>query len=200
VIDSEHYTLEGRKYVRVTRVTGLYPRGEPFLRWIGRHGYEEAMRLGREAAQRGTAAHALVEQWISGPGNHSPWSLSAAATRPRIEFEKGHAEQRLWSQRHAYAGTADLIAPVGPRSRPAVIDWKTGKRLYREHEIQLSAYLMAWNEMHPQGPVIRDRLIVRLMQDGSKPEVKHLRGLSGARRDFKVFLNLLAVYRDMEVG
>lgn len=56
-----------------------------------------------------------------------------------------HIEIEVVSKEHGYAGTCDGVFEIN--GQIAVVDWKTGKGLYPEVQLQLSAYARAIREM-----------------------------------------------------
>jgi predicted RecB family nuclease len=74
-----------------------------------------------------------------------------------VALEPLWIEQVVWSDRHRYAGTVDLVARV--EGRLTVVDYKSGKRVYQEAHLQLAAYAAALAEMGhedcPHGCIVR---------------------------------------------
>lgn len=66
------------------------------------------------------------------------------------------------SDRYGYKGTCDLLATLGGSEDVYVIDVKTGKYIYDEVELQLSAYKQSLNEQGQKA----DRLAVLLLETG----------------------------------
>ena len=121
------------------------------------------------AAAVGTLAHALIDGYFTGvPVDTSLYTPAAQEEAASCflafrNWESGHrievlgSEVPVISEEHQYGGTVDLIASIdGIRS---ILDWKTGRGVYPEHEIQLAAYGQAWNETHPDEPVAAFHLI-----------------------------------------
>jgi hypothetical protein len=106
-------------------------------------------------------------------------------------------ESTVWSDTHQYAGTADGFCSIGTDS--LVIDLKTGKGVYEETSLQLTAYAFGDYLLDPDGterpiPEVTSAAVVHVRPDGYKlipvrigPDV------------FEVFKSLLTVHRwDME--
>jgi hypothetical protein len=82
------------------------------------------------------------------------WANSAA-------LEPVAIEETVWSDRHGFAGTADLVARVD--GAMTLLDWKTGKAVYPEAWLQNAAYRVAWNECSENGrPPVTRGIVVRL--------------------------------------
>jgi hypothetical protein len=95
-------------------------------------------------------------------------------------------EPVVYSMKHGYAGRIDRIGTVkGVRS---VIDIKTAKHK-ATHDLQVAAYLNAWNELNPRSRVVR-RYLVELRRDGTY-RVTEMKGAG----DFAIFLSAVALYK-----
>lgn len=101
-----------------------------------------------KAADRGSMVHSLAEAIDRGGvieftedtpddvrGYVRAYQSFCAAHQPRVLF----AEATVWSDKHGYAGTTDLIA-VLQDTLTYCIDRKTGKAIYGEASLQLCAY------------------------------------------------------------
>lgn len=117
-------------------------------------------------ADRGTIVHHAVESYIAGKPvdkdavqfaleeKQVPEGLWAATYKMIdgvIEFLFDYEPEIIWSEatvysrKHEYAGTADLICKIriGDSILPAILDIKTGKSIYNEVAMQLTAYARA---------------------------------------------------------
>jgi hypothetical protein len=136
-----------------------------------------------KASNIGSQAHARIE-WtlrkelgqVVGPeptcSQAALWAYMAWEDwRRTVELKPLHIEQTVWSDTMGYAGTLDLDAEMlheGKRLR-VVIDWKTGKAIYRESLLQNAAYGEALVEMrHAERPLAG--MIVRLPKVETDPE------------------------------
>lgn len=98
------------------------------------------------ATSRGGKAHEVAEAYASFYEAGMPDKFTSDDPYfPAIKafFETMHPEilykeVRLVNLEQGYAGTADLIARVGPKS--FVVDFKTGKAVYPEARLQVEAY------------------------------------------------------------
>lgn len=80
------------------------------------------------------------------------------------------SEFQLWSPSVGYAGTADLLVRLRD-GRIYLVDLKTGKGVYRDHALQLMAYLMA-DFVGSDGVVDED--VTTLLHQASGMAVLHL--------------------------
>jgi hypothetical protein len=161
-----------------------------------------------EAADRGTEAHAVLEDLaelflrggeavaqkkaakILSTEKSSPYAKGVAGwwldTNPHVEA----SEEVLISLKHEFAGTCDLIwwdwegnlVCTDLKSR------KAGSAIYESDDVQTAAYEIAWNERNDKN--IDRRTVLLTMDDGTFKE-------GPATIDPQVFLDLLAVYRGL---
>jgi hypothetical protein len=134
------------------------------------------------AADRGTHAHDILESLATGAATpdlvrsyyaerteqkHEPPMDGFTAgvlkwweeTQPKVIA----AEELVYSLRHGFAGTFDLLWMNG-NARSCLTDLKTSKAVYAEAHLQLAAYKLAWEETHPT-PI--DRMtVLRTTEDG----------------------------------
>ena len=117
-------------------------------------------RVSQDAIHIGNEAHAYIEWRILGelglprgdePETSEPacWAVAAFEDwRQEVQLKATHAEERLYSEELDAAGSTDAIccelndyvlAPK-PRRVAAIADWKSSKKIYAEHEIQVAAY------------------------------------------------------------
>jgi len=82
-------------------------------------------------------------------------------------------EQVVWSTTHRYAGTLDFLAEITVPGQaapvPVVGDIKTGKAIYGEALLQVSAYVAALREMEHAPPFVWGA-VVRLPKSEADPE------------------------------
>jgi len=158
------YEVDGIVYPRVSTILNVI--AAPGLEaWRHKVGLEESRRIGREATGLGTRVHGVCEE-INRDAAGGPVALDIA---PFIHaysawFEKNVAEvvaveQFVWSVKHGYAGTLDLIADLKD-GRRALVDLKTSNSVGESYRLQTAAYQLAALEAHAIGCDVR--LIVQM--------------------------------------
>ncbi|MEM5853841.1 MAG: PD-(D/E)XK nuclease family protein [Candidatus Aenigmatarchaeota archaeon] len=148
-------------YPSVTWITSSgYPKGIGFMKWLAQQGWDEAQALGDEASARGYKIHCGAGILLSGKelsledklprewGDPEPeeikpdeWEafLSLKNWVESLEnFEVVAVEYTAFNEKEKYAGTIDLICRID--GQLYLIDLKTSKEVWPEHELQLSAY------------------------------------------------------------
>jgi hypothetical protein len=160
------YDIDGEKNVRVSTVVGMVAKPE-LDAWKERVGFEEARRIARESADRGTAVHKLCEDIDNGCVTYV-----APELRPFVEaylaWKQEHVarlemiEETVYHKRLGYAGTLDRLVRLKD-GRLMIADLKTGKRLDWVLRLQQSAYEMALESM---GVAVDGRMFLHLPWNG----------------------------------
>lgn len=130
-----------------------------------------------QAAEAGTLAHDLVEEWINGttvqkeqlklltsrklsvrknvPKETAEQALKAFANfrtwSQTVEFRPHETELHLDCDEPPFHGTVDCVGKVN--NEQCVIDWKTSKALYPDYLCQIAAYGILWNVNNPDEPI-----------------------------------------------
>lgn len=153
-------------YVSVTEILKVIDK--PSLRyWYGREVYlamvkdptlneKEALSIpyekGKTAMNRGTTIHSIVEAFKN--TRELPKNIPEQFKGYAVAFQKWmndnniriyEQEKTVFSDRHGYAGTTDLVVEKNGNGL-WVCDVKTGKDIYLEAHLQLSAYKHALQE------------------------------------------------------
>jgi hypothetical protein len=123
------------------------------MAWYAKHGMEGANQLRDEAAERGTQMHILLERYMAGQTIemaalsefHSKALMSFDAFYRQDVAEVYAVEMLLYSDRHEFAGTCDLVCKLN-NGKVAIVDFKSGSSVYDDYAVQLEMYRLAWNE------------------------------------------------------
>ncbi|MEK7465313.1 MAG: hypothetical protein AAB631_00890 [Patescibacteria group bacterium] len=185
------YNINGTWYPRVTKIVDI--KAKPALyHFYGRMGsFAEGERVKNQSATEGTMIHEAVEAILVGKKPEIP-SLIQPSVKAFLEFmlankiqvDPAYVEHRLVNYEHRYAGTLDAVALIG--GKLGILDIKTSKEIYRDYNLQTSAYLAA---MKDSVKGLETRWILRIDQDrrcvhcgatlrskGGKHQVKTQRG------------------------
>jgi hypothetical protein len=194
------YTYEGRTYPGVTTILKVIDKSDALMSWAARQTAEAAIEIGPlglmlekvgregtikaltsrsswkrdEAAQLGTDVHHLADQWIRGlqpvvpehatahVKNYADWWTASGWTLRA-------SEAMVVNPEFGYGGTLDLLARDRD-GRTVLADIKTGKGVYREAVLQLTAYGMAPLVQTDQGvfamPAAERYVILHVTADG----------------------------------
>jgi hypothetical protein len=103
------------------------------------------------------------------------------------------SEATLLSLKHGFAGSCDLVCDLGYTPR-VIVDLKTrraGGQAYISDHLQLAAYRIAWNEMHPDQPCNPTSVVLLAFDDGTWRMVE-------SKVPERTFLSLLDVYSSLK--
>ena len=197
-VGRKYFTPEGNAYPSITTVLGILSK-EGIIEWRKRVGEEEANRISRQAATRGTAVHKLAEDYIN---NDEDWSKGAMPANiasfndiKRILDERLNnvwmQETFLYSDKLKTAGQVDCIAEFD--GVLSIVDFKTSRKPKKEewitnYFIQAAFYAAAFLER--TGVAIKQAVIV-ITVDGSEPQVfkvntyDYLEHFLKVRKEFK---------------
>lgn len=146
----------------VTWICSAYPKGDRFVRWVGKIGNEAAEEAKELGGDRGSKVHQAVRRIVYGgvvsmeDYFENPNTLEMEQLKPKEYFavqtfaewfEKERprviaCEITVWNEKYRYAGTLDLLAELKSDEYrfPRIIDVKTSQNIYPEMELQVSAY------------------------------------------------------------
>ena len=135
-----------------------------------------------KAGDIGTQAHLMIE-WIlrtaigaaagPKPAISTPAAIAVRAFQAwavSVNLKPVLIERVVYSKRHKFAGTLDLLARVN--GQLVMVDFKTGKAIYGESTLQAAAYSAALVEMGYLEPV--RSLVVRLPKVQGDPDFEVL--------------------------
>jgi genome maintenance exonuclease 1 len=174
----KYFTPEGNAYPSITTVLSILSK-QAIMEWRKRVGEEEANKISRQAATRGTAVHSLAEDYLN---NNEDWNKGAMPAnlasfndiRPILDEHVDNVwmqEQFLYSDKLKCAGQVDCIAEYD--NKLSIIDFKTSRRVKKKEDItsyfiQMAFYAAAFYER--TGIPIRQGVIIMAV-DGNEPLV-----------------------------
>ena len=159
-----HYQVNNERLPSVTSIlsaTMPLEKREGLKRWENKVGKKQAQIIKKEAGNRGTLLHEMLEKWIKGKLN---LDLLGHNTREKLmadEIIENGLKNKLniiWGSEETlyfpgkYAGAADLIAG-DYEGKSCIIDFKNSNKPRQdswndEFYMQLGAYIAAHNEVY----------------------------------------------------
>lgn len=142
-------------------ISGYYPKGIAFYKWLADKGWDEAEALKVSAGERGSKVHQateLLESLKDGEEMKMNIKLKNSTTEEMeevsvdewqaiISYSKWFNETKpealaveltVFNEKHEYAGTIDRIFRIN--GQIWVVDIKTSKTIWEEQVLQLSSY------------------------------------------------------------
>jgi len=199
VTPKECYRFNGKQYVRVTQSLNIIAK-PGITSWAARVGRKKVEAVIARRCNLGTTVHNLIERTLKGES----FNLGNYEKEIQIDMnlfdefrintclEPEALEQRLWSNKHGYAGTADAIAHKSRFDNGAhvILDWKTSADLYNSYWLQIAAYIKAFEELTKikldGGVLVQFRNSKIRIREKTYKELIEL---------FEVYKNALAVYK-----
>lgn len=173
-----YYTPDGNAYPSVTTVLGSMKK-DGIDQWRKRVGDEEADKIMRQAATRGTAVHQLAEDYLN---NKPDWDKGAMPAnlfsfnqiKPILDRHVNriwYQEAPLYSDKLRTAGRVDCIAEYD--GELSIIDFKTSRKPKKKEWIegyflQASFYAGAFYE---RTGLAAKKAVIIITVDGSDPQV-----------------------------
>jgi hypothetical protein len=169
VLDERFYESQknpGVFYPSVTTILEAYYKGYGYYEWLKQVGFN-ADEIMRKAGDQGTNVHNMIESYLK--GNKVNWIKEDGSVNYTLEewqmlckfiefFQREKPEIltiefNIVSESMKYGGTIDMICRM--RNQVWLIDHKTSNYIHKTHELQLSAYATAWNELNPNYKIDR---------------------------------------------
>lgn len=174
----KYFTEDGNAYPSITTVLSILSK-QSIMEWRKRVGEEEANKISRQAAGRGTAVHKLAEDYLDNvedwKGKHMPANIASFLDIKPILDERLNniwmQEEFLYSDKLKCAGQVDCIAEFD--GELSIIDFKTSRRVKKKEDItsyfiQMFFYAAAFLER--TGVAIKQGVIIMAV-DGNEPLV-----------------------------
>ncbi len=179
--EANGYTIDDTWYPRVTKIVSI--KAKPALyRFYGEAAnFRAGQAITQKSAEEGTLIHETVEALLLGQKPEIPAAIAPAVNsflnfieQRNIQVTPELIEKRVISFDHRYAGTVDALALIGGKF--GVLDIKTSQAIYRDYNLQTSAYLDA---LKNQFENLQTRWILRIDQIqrcGSCGAVRRIKG------------------------
>ncbi len=160
------YDVGGAWFPRVTKIVNI--KAKPALNYFyaGVKNYAEGERIKRVSADEGTRLHEAVQAILT---DNSPViaediapsveAFRRFAEKNPIEVDPDYIEYRIVNRDHRFAGTIDALALIG--GKVGVLDIKTSQSIYRDYNLQTSAYIATLSKELPD---VQTRWILRIDQ------------------------------------
>lgn len=172
-----YITPEGKRYKSITTVLGSEPK-PGIEKWVERVGQEEAEKIKRKAADRGSKLHKLCEDYINNEVSQFQMMKlmpdlkeNFIKIRKHIDENVGKVyaqEQALYSDKLKIAGRVDLICEWN--GKLSIVDFKTSTKIKQEEWIenyflQCTAYSLMFAER--TGMWVDDIVVLIATEEGN---------------------------------
>ncbi len=163
-----YFLKDGTQIPGTTKVTDAYKDAGGLMYWNWQQGtlgipYGQSLK---EAGAIGTAVHGMVEAHLS--GQDVPLGIFPEAQQAYEAFLRWERQNKIFvfeqeislvSEEYRYGGTLDAVGAAD--GEYVLLDWKTSKGIYGNHQLQLAAYVHLWNENFPERTIVGGAYLVR---------------------------------------
>lgn len=160
------YTINDVWYPRVTKIIGIKAKPALLFFYGEAKSYKAAHDISQKSAEEGTRVHEVSQAILLGQNPEVPADIKPAIDAfrefidaKRIETAPEYIERRIVSFNHRYAGTIDAMALIDGKF--GVLDIKTSQSIYRDYNLQTSAYM---DSLKDEFPHLQTRWILRIDQ------------------------------------
>jgi hypothetical protein len=158
-VTENHYVLDGKKHIRVTKIAGMideigFVLPKHLYTWITRVAGEDSEALTHQeylekiesVRNKGVLLHDACEEFVRDgtSGDHTPFGLSEFVTRFQVKYIDSEKIVRR-GKKYRVAGRFDLLADVVDKGEElkVIIDWKRGGSLKLAYMLQCAFYARA---------------------------------------------------------
>jgi hypothetical protein len=218
--EDHSYLLDGKRMTGVTTVVGIIDKSSALIPWAVNmaidhlqkypgdwEGAKSAHRVKKEkAGDLGTQTHFWVEQYVKSQIAGTEYLPKYESDQIKkmvekfIEWGKDNdvkfllSEQRVYSAKHFFAGTCDLLVEI--KGKKYIADLKTAKDIYLSNYIQMAGYHICLEEL---GKVkdLEGYIVINIPKEFKKTgeaKIKEKR-LYNMDECKSAFLHCLGVYR-----
>lgn len=182
------YEIDGFWYPRVTKIVDIKAKPALYHFYAKMQNYAAAQQVTKKSATEGSLIHETVEAILTGQKPEIPASIEPSikafgefVIQKNIHVDPNYVEKRLVNYEERYAGTLDAIAMIG--GKLGILDIKTSQEIYRDYNLQTSAYMAAMKE---QIKDLETRWILRIDQSRSCEKCGAILRSKGGRDQVKV--------------
>lgn len=160
------YDIDGAWYPRVTKIVEIKSKPALYMFYGGVSSYAAGRQISEKSAKEGTLIHETIEKILIGENPEVPSEIQPAIKafldffeKTNIQVDDEFVEKRIFHPEHRYAGTIDALALL--EGKFGVLDIKTSQAIYRDYNLQTSAYIEA---LVSDFPSLETRWILRIDQ------------------------------------
>ena len=183
------YEINGTWYPRITKIVGIKAKPALYRYYAAAPNFAAAQQQTERSAEEGTLVHQTIEKILVGESPIIDPSIAPSIYAFQKFFANNnvvvipeHIERRILHPTHRYAGTIDAIAYVNGKF--GVLDVKTSQAIYRDYNLQTSAYLGAIQE-DPELQKADTRWILRIDQAQTCEKCDATKRTKGGREKVK---------------
>ncbi len=161
------YDIDGTWYPRVTKIVEIKAKPALYKFYAELSSFAEGESVKKISATEGTLIHETIEGIFMNKTPEIDPTIKPAVeafqkfiTTTNIQVDPEFVEKRVANHDEKYAGTIDSMALIDGKF--GVLDIKTSQSIYRDYNLQTSAYMAA---LEKDFPTLQTRWILRIDQN-----------------------------------
>ncbi|MBI4087413.1 MAG: hypothetical protein HY434_01115 [Candidatus Liptonbacteria bacterium] len=185
------YTIDGVWFPRVTKIVSIKAKPALLRFYAEAASFKAAQEVTQKSAEEGTLIHETVEGLLLGKKPDIDPSVAPAVgaflrfwEQKNIQVTPELVEKRVVHYDHRYAGTVDALALIDGKF--GVLDIKTSQAIYRDYNLQTSAYMDALKSNFRN---LQTRWILKIDQTQKCLRCGATRRVKGGREKIKIEWN-----------
>ena len=160
------YEIDGVWYPRVTKIVEIKAKPALYRFYAELNNFAEGESIKEKSASEGTLIHKAAEKIFTGQSPDIDPSISPSIEAlikfieaKNIQVDPEYVEKQVVHYGDRYAGTLDAVALID--GKLGILDIKTSQAIYRDYNLQTSAYIAA---LHGSLNNLQTRWILRIDQ------------------------------------
>jgi len=181
------YMIDDVWYPRVTKIIGIKSKPALLYFYGEAKSYKHAHDISQKSAEEGTRVHEVSQAMLLGQNPEVDEDIRPAIeafqrfmAEKKVETSAEYIERRIVNREHRYAGTIDALALIDGKF--GVMDIKTSQAIYRDYDLQTSAYM---DSLKDEFPHLQTRWILRIDQRQLCVSCGSIRRTKGGREKVK---------------
>ncbi|MBN2197847.1 hypothetical protein JW698_01455 [Candidatus Wolfebacteria bacterium] len=146
--ESSGYDIDGFWFPRVTKIVNIKSKPALYYFYAEMNNFSAGEAVKKKSAAEGTLIHEIVEKIFIGEKPQIDEIVKPAINtflefleKKNIQIDPDFIEKRIINFDERYAGTLDALALIDGKF--GVLDIKTSQAIYRDYNLQTSAYMAA---------------------------------------------------------
>jgi hypothetical protein len=185
--ETNGYVIDGVWYPRVTSIIGIKSKPALYYFYAEMKNFKQGEDVKKQSAEEGTLLHETVESILLGKETEIDLSIRPAVEafikfkdEKNIQADAEWVEKRVVNYDERYAGTIDALALIDGKF--GVLDIKTSQAIYRDYNLQTSAYM---EPLQRQLSKLSTRWIIRIDQNQKCLKCRAILRTKGGREKIK---------------
>ncbi len=182
------YEIDGIWYPRVTKIVDIKAKPALYKFYAEMNNFDEGEAVKKQSANEGTLIHETVEKILIGEKPEIDSTIKPAIDafmkfleEKNIQVDPEFVEKQIINFDERYAGTLDALALIDGKF--GVLDIKTSQAIYRDYNLQTSAYMAAVEKDFKN---LQSRWILRIDQTKTCLKCGATLRLKGGREKIKL--------------